>query len=159
MPSTRTLTTIKWITFGVVVLMLPLMVLLLMQGYKNLEFLRSYANLADAGSGDGKGLKGGDEAIAWWRFLIALEWATLGAVALLGIFAFVAGAGRSWARAVCTVLIVFPVAVIIFGVIDSGEEGLWGLVFLVPFLAAGVLWWLPRTSGGLRARAARRPVP
>jgi hypothetical protein len=137
--------------------LIPLMVLWLMQGYDNLDDLRSLSRrMAGANSGDGKGLKGGAEAMAWWEFLIVLQWATLAAVVLIGFFALLAGIGQSWPRVVCTVLIVFPIAVIIFGVIDSGAYGLWGLVFLVPFLALTVLWWLPGTSRGLRAKVALR---
>jgi hypothetical protein len=161
-PSTWMLTVAKWVTVGIVGLLIPLIILWIMHGYKNLEGLRRLsARVAGVNSGDGKGLKGGAEAIAWWEFLIVLEWATLAAVVLIGIFAFLAGVGQSWARIVCTVLMVFPVAVIIFGVIDSGPDGLWGLIFLVPFIALVVLWWLPGTSRGLKAKAgvsAPQPV-
>lgn len=158
--STRMLTATKWSTVGIVVLLIPLMGLWLMNGYENIRDLRSLsARVAGVNSGDGKGLKGGAEAIAWWEFLVLVQWATLVAVVLLGIFAFLAGGGLSWARAVCTVLIVFPIAVIVFGVIDSGPRGLWGLVFLVPFFVLVVLWWLPGTSRGIRAKGAVRSRP
>jgi hypothetical protein len=144
------LTTTKWLTVGIVVLLIPLMALWLMNGYANIRGLRALSGrVAGANSGDGKGLKGGAEAIAWLEFLVLVQWATLVAVVLLGIFAFLAGAGLSWARVVCTALIVFPIAVIVFGVIDSGPRGMWGLVFLVPFLVLVVLWWLPGTSRGI----------
>jgi hypothetical protein len=156
-PSTRMLTATKWTTIGIVVLLIPLMGLWLMQGYENLNDLRSLsARVAGANSGDGLGLKGGDEAIAHWEFLVVLQWATLAAVVLIGIFAFLAGTGQSWARILCTVLIVFPIGIVIFGVIDSGPRGMWGLVFLVPFIALVVLWWLPGTSRGMRARRSMR---
>ena len=150
------LTTTKWITVGIVVLLIPLMVLWIRHGHRILEGLRSLAGrAAGAGSGDGKGLKGGAEAIAWWEFLVVVEWATLCAVVLLGICAFLAGAGQPWARIGCTILMVFPIGVIIFGVIDSGPRGMWGLVFLVPFIALVVLWWLPGTSRALHAKQSR----
>jgi hypothetical protein len=151
------LTATKWTTVGIVVLLIPLIALWIMNGYKNLKMLRSLsARVAGANSGDGLGLKGGDEAIAWWEFLVVLQWATLVAVVLLGIFALLAGTGQSWARILCTVLIIFPIGIIIFGVIDSGPRGLWGLVFLVPFFALAVLWWLPGTSRGMRAKVGMR---
>jgi hypothetical protein len=151
------LTATKWTTVGIVVLLIPLMGLWLMQGYENLNDLRSLSTrVAGANSRDGLGLKGGDEAIAHWEFLVILQWATLVAVVLIGIFAFLAGAGQSWARILCTVLIVFPIGIVIFGVIDSGARGLWGLVFLVPFFALVVLWWLPGTSRGIRAKVVAR---
>jgi hypothetical protein len=154
------LTATKWTTVGIVVLLIPLMGLWIMQGYRNLNgFRRLSGRVAGANSGDGLGLKGGAEAIAKWEFLIVLQWATLVAVVLLGIFALLAGAGQSWARILCTVLTVFPVAVIIFGVIDGGPRGLWGLVFLVPFFALVVLWWLPGTSRGIRAKVDMRRSP
>jgi hypothetical protein len=147
------LTTTKWITVGIVVLLIPLMILWVMNGYRNLSGLRKLSGrVAGANSGDGLGLKGGAEAIAWWEFLVIVQWVTLGAVVLLGIVALLAGTGRSWARILTTVLIVFPIGVIIFGVIDSGPKGLWGLVFLVPFGVLAVLWWLPGTTRGMRAR-------
>jgi hypothetical protein len=156
-PSTRMLTAAKWTTVSIVVLLIPLMALWLMQGYENLNDLRSLsARAAGANSGDGLGLKGGDEAIAHWEFLVVLQWATLVAVVLIGISAYLAGTGQSWARVVCTVLIVFPIGIVIFGVVDSGARGLWGLVFLVPFFALVVLWWLPGTSRGIRAKVDSR---
>ncbi len=158
--STRLLTTTKWLTAGIVVLLIPLMALWLMNGYANIRGLRALSGrVAGANSGDGKGLKGGAEAIAWLEFLVLVQWATLVAVVLLGIFAFLAGAGLSWARVVCTVLIVFPIAVIVFGVIDSGPRGLWGLVLLIPFFVLVVLWWLPGTSRGIRTEVAVRSRP
>lgn len=155
--STRSLTVTKWVSVGLAILLLPLMVLWLMQGLDNLDDLRKLSALAAGdGSGDGKGLKGGDEAIAWWEFLVVLQSVTLGVVVLIGILALIAGAGKAWARVLCTIMIFFPIGVIIFGVIDSGSEGLYGLVFLVPFIVMLVLWWLPGTSRGLRAKAAAR---
>lgn len=153
------LTATKWTTVGIVVLLIPLMILWIMQGYRNLEFLRTFAARAAGNSGDGQGLKGGADAIAKWEFLIPLQWATLGAVVLIGISALLAGPARSWARVVCSILMVFPIAVIIFGVIDGGSDGLWGLVFLVPFFVLVLMWWLPGTSRGLRAKVARQPPP
>jgi hypothetical protein len=154
-PSTRTLTATKWISVGMVVLLLPLMALWIWQGHRNLEFLRAVAGTAEANSGDGKGLKGGAEAIAKWETLIVLQYATAGAVVLIGILALLAGAGMAWARVLCTILILGPIGVIVYGVIDSGPEGLYGLAFLVPFILMQVLWWLPGTTRGLRVKAAR----
>jgi len=151
------LTMTKWLTVGIVVLLIPLMGLWLMNGYGKIRGMRALSGrVAGANSGDGKGLKGGAEAIAWLEFLVLVQWVTLVAVVLLGIFAFLAGAGLSWARVVCTVLMAFPIAVIVFGVIDSGPKGLWGLVFLIPFFVFLVLWWLPGTSLGIKAKVAVR---
>jgi hypothetical protein len=151
------LTATKWTTVGTVVLLIPLMALWIMNGYKNLEGLRKLSGrVAGSNSGDGMGLKGGAEAIAKWEILVVVQWAALVVVVLLGIAALLAGAGRSWARILCTALIVSLIGVITWGVIDSGPRGLWGLVFLVPFFVLAVLWWLPGTSGGMRAKAGMR---
>lgn len=158
-PSTRPLTAAKWTTFGIALLLLPLMGLWVRHGYDVLEDLRKLSALADTDSGDGKGLKGGDEAIAWWEFLVIVEWATLVAVVLLAIVAFVAGTGKAWARGVCTFLLLFPIGVIIFGVIDSGPDGLWGAAFLVPFGVLFALWWRPATTRAMRVKARKNPWP
>jgi hypothetical protein len=157
------LTAAKWTTVGIVLLLIPAMALWIRQGYRNIEFLQRFSSRANRASGDGQGLKGGAEAIAKWEFLIVIEWVTLGAVVLIGIFAFLAGAGRPWARIVCTLLMVFPIGVVVYGVVDDDSaESLWALVFLVPFVVPVLMWWLPGTSRGIRAKAASRmpsPVP
>jgi hypothetical protein len=155
------LTAAKWTTVGIVLLLIPAMALWIRQGYRNIEFFKRFQGLAARGTGDGQGLKGGADAIAKWEFLIVVEWFTLGAVVLIGIFALLAGAGRSWARVVCSVLMVFPIGVVVYGIVDGGGDALWALVFLVPFVVPVVMWWLPSTSRGIRAKAARGipPVP
>lgn len=163
-PSTRTLTVTKWVTVSIVVLLTPLMVLWVMQGQHNLDSLRELsARVAGDNSGDGQGLKGGAEAIEHWEMLVVLQYAMAAAVILLGVFALLAGAGQSWARVMCAILTIVLVGAVVWGVIDSGEEGLWGLVFTVPFFVLFVLWLLPGTSRGIRAKVARRmpaaPVP
>jgi hypothetical protein len=156
-PSTRMLTASKWTTVGIVVLLIPLMGLWIMNGYKTVEGLRALSGrVAGSNSGDGMGLKGGAAAIAKSEFLLVVKWATLVAVVLIGFAALFASAGQSWARISCTVLIVSVIGVFIWGVIDSGPRGLWGLVFLVPFFVLVVLWWLPGTSRGMRARQSLR---
>jgi hypothetical protein len=129
----------------------------LMRAYAITRGLRALSSrVAGTNSGDGKGLKGGAEGMEKWEFLIALQWVTLVAIVLIGLFAVLAGFGSSWARIVCTVLIVFPAAVVVFGAVDSGPKGMWGLVFVLPFAALVTLWWLPGTSRALKARKARR---
>lgn len=146
----------KWVTVVIAVLLVPLMGLWIMHGYGVLEDLRGLSVVAEANSGDGEGLKGGAEAIDWWEFLIVVEWATLVAVVLLAVFAFVAGTGLAWARVVSTFLVLFPIGVIIFGVIDSGPDGVWGAAFLVPFGLLFVLWWRPGTTRAMRAKVAAK---
>lgn len=135
--------------------MIPLMAFSLVRAYTIMRNLRALSSrVAGANSGDGKGLKGGADAIAKWEFLAALQWVTLVAVVLIGVFAVLAGIGWAWARVVCTILMVFPAAVVVFGAIDSGPRGMWGLVFVLPFVALITLWWLPGTSRGLKAKKA-----
>lgn len=81
-PSTRGLTVAKWVTVGVVLLLMPLMGLWIRHGYSVIDGLRRLGAIADAESGDDKGLKGGADAIAWWEFLVIVEWATLVVVVL-----------------------------------------------------------------------------
>jgi hypothetical protein len=141
-PSTRMLTATKWITMGITVLWIPLMIDWIARTYSALENIRRITT-------EITGLRAAETSIARLEVAIVLLWATLGAVALIGIAAFLAGAGKSWARTVCTVLTIFPVAAIIQDAIRA--IAWWGLILLVPFLVLVVLWWLPGTSRGIRA--------
>jgi hypothetical protein len=151
--STRSLTAAKWTTAGIMALLIPLVILSIGHLQGNIAGLKRLgARVAGENSGDGQGLKGGAEAIAGLEVLIVVQWFTLGAVVLLAVLAFVAGAGQAWARIVLTVLVAFPVFVVVQNVVEGGSDALWGLVFLVPFAVLLWMWWLPTTTRGMRAK-------
>lgn len=158
-PSTRTLTVAKWITFVVSVLLTGLAVLWVMQLHHNVEFLNRFDRMADAGSGDGKGLKGGADAIANAERNVIIGYVTLAAIALLGVFALIAGTGQQWARVLTAVLTLGPMGVVVYGAQEGGSNTMWALVFLIPFIALMVLWCLPGVSRGLAAKRAARTRP
>ena len=148
-PTTRMLTATKWITMGITVLWIPFMIEWIARTYSALENIRRITT-------EITGLRAAEASIARLEVVIVLLWATLGAVVLIGIAAFLAGAGKSWARTVCTVLTIFPVAAIIQDAIRA--IAWWGLILLVPFLVLVVLWWLPGTSRGIRAVSGQASV-
>jgi hypothetical protein len=155
------LSVIKWITIGIVVPLILLRIQRIEGAYIMLEIDRLIASkVVGFGSVDGVTVNGSEEHVvaaanAWWKFLIILQWATLGAVALSGVFAFLAGLRKPWARIACTVLMLGSSAGL---VVDAANTNLRGLIVIVPFLALVVLWWLPETSRGLRAAPGQRGV-
>ncbi|MCT2582724.1 hypothetical protein [Actinophytocola gossypii] len=160
-PSTRMLTTTKWITVVVSVLLTAVATLRVVQMHDNVKLLERYDGVASRASGDGKGLKGGAEAIAYNETLIIVMYVTVAAIALLGVCALLTATGRQWPRVLCVLLMLGPMGVVVHGALEGGSNTMWGLVFLVPFLALMVLWCLPGVSRGLAVkRAARaRPMP
>lgn len=154
--STRTLTVAKWITVTVSVLLTGLAVLWVMQLRHNVEFLEGYKNLADRGSGDGQGLKGGEEAIAHAETSVLIGYVTLAAIVLLGICALIAGTGQQWARVLTAILTLGPMGVVVFGALEGGSNTMYALVFLIPFIGLLVLWCAPGVSRGIAAKRAAR---
>lgn len=155
-PSTRVLTVTKWITVVVSVLLTAVSVLWVMQLQHNVDFLEHYTDLADKGSGDGQGLKGGEDAIAKAETNVVIGFATLVAIALLGVFALLAGLGLRWARVLTAILTAGPMVVIVYGALDGGSETGFAFSFLVPFIALTVLWCLPGVTRAMTAKRARR---
>jgi hypothetical protein len=148
-PSTRMLTATKWTTMGIMALWIPLTIDGIVGVYSALEHIRRIG-------AEITGPSAVEASIARLEVVIVLLWATLGAVVLIGIAAFLAEPGKAWARIVCTVLTIFPVAAITQDAIRSTVWLL--LIFLVPFLVLVVLWWLPGTSRGIRAVSAQGSV-
>jgi hypothetical protein len=149
-PSTRTLRVTKWMTIGIVVLWIPLIIDWIVRTYAALAGIRRIAaEIAGVSSVEAT-------SIARLEFMVVLLWATPGAVVLIGIAAILAAAGKSWARIVCTVLTIFPVAAIIEDSIRA--VAWWGVILTVPFLVLVVLWWLPGTSRGIRAVSGQGSV-
>jgi len=160
-PSTRALTVTRWITVVVSALLTAVATLRVIQMHDNVEFLERYDGMASRASGDGKGLKGGSEAISHTETLIVVMYVTVAAIALLGVCALLTATGRQWTRVLCVVLMLGPMGVVVHGALDGGSNTMWGLVFLVPFVALMILWCLPAVSRGLAVkRSARaRPAP
>lgn len=154
--STRMLTVVKWVTVVLSALLTVACVFWVDAMHQKKEYLEQFKDLADRDSGDGKGLKGGEEAIASAEADIVIVTATLAAVALLGVMALLAGFGLRWAHVLTVFLTLGPMGVVVYGVVDGGSDSLYALVFLVPFIALTVLWCLPGTRRGMAVRRARR---
>ncbi len=160
-PSTM-LAVIRWTTVGFALLLILLMTQRITVAFIGLEIDRLMTSMViGVGSVDGATVNASEghvaaAARAWWEFLIALQWVTLGAVALSGIFAFLAGPRKPWARAACTVLMLGSS---VGFVVDAVNTNLRGMIVIVPFLTLVVLWWLPETSRGLSpmSRSIGRP--
>lgn len=150
------LTVAKWITVSLSLLLTAASVLWVIQLQHNVEFLEHYKGLADKGSGDGQGLKGGSEAIANAERNVLIGFSTLAAIALLGVFALLAGIGLRWARVLTTILTVGPMVVIVYGALEGGSKTAFAFSFLVPFIALTVLWCLPGVTRGMAVKRARR---
>ena len=152
-PSTRMLTTITWLTVVVSSLLTVAGVFWIRFLHDSLAFLEHYSAKADEASGDGKGLKGGTEAIASAEVNVVIGYSTVAAIVLLGVLALCAGAGVRWARVCTAILMAGPIGVVVYGVADGGSESLWALSLLTPFVTLAVLWCLP---GVTRAMAVKR---
>lgn len=152
-PSTRMLTTVTWLTVVVSLLLTAAGVFWIRFLHHSLAFLEHYAAKADHASGDGKGLKGGAEAIASAEANVVIGYSTVAAIVLLGVLALCAGAGLAWARVCTAILMAGPIGVVVYGVADGGSDSLWALSLLTPFVTLAVLWCLP---GVTRAMAVRR---
>ena len=155
-PSTRMLTTITWLTVVVSLLLTVAGVFWIRFLHHSLAFLRHYAAKADHASGDGKGLKGGADAIAGAEANVVIGYSTVAAIVLLGVLALCAGAGWAWARACTAILMLGPVGVVIYGVADGGAETLWALSLTVPFVTLAVLWCLPGVTRAMAVKRRRR---
>jgi ABC-type Fe3+ transport system permease subunit len=81
----------------------------------------------------------------------------------LVVASLMARAGRSWARALASIFMAGPIAVIAFGVIhdinDGHPENAFALVFTIPAVVLAVLWCLPPTTRALTSRRWQRQAP
>jgi hypothetical protein len=141
-PSTRALTVTKWLTVGLSTLLLGLGGVWIRQLHYNLEFLQRYEGYLDDP----------DAAYARAEQNIVIGYVTVAAIALLAICALCAGLGQRWARVLCVLLLLGPMGVIVYGVVDDGADSLYALAFLVPFGVLLVLWCLPAVTRGLMAK-------
>ncbi|GAB3434059.1 hypothetical protein [Actinophytocola sediminis] len=150
-PSTRALTVVKWITFGVSVLLTGLAVFWVMGLRRKVEFLeaaeRKSIPMAEP------------DFVASAEGQVVIAATTLGVIALLGVSALLTGLGLRAARVLCVLLTLGPIGVVVYGVVDGGSGDLWALVLLVPFLALMLLWCLPAVTRGLAVKRARRAAP
>jgi len=140
------LTVIKWVTVGVSVLLTGLAAMWVVQLNANVDFAKNYAGMLDDPA----------KSLATAERNVVIGYVTLAAIALIGVTALLAGLGQQWARVLCTVLLLGPMGVIVYGVVSDGPEALFVLAFLVPFATLLVLWCLPGVSRGLRHKKAAR---